>query len=296
METNKRHYYKYITISEEDRRWGAYLGGAGYTDVSRQIEYPLTDNPVHHYFNWSVGRRLSDYQIIYITKGEGIFESELFGSQKVKAGDLFVLFPDVWHRFCPDKDIGWNEYWIEFNGKLISHFREEKFLDPQRPVFSLGIDGGLIDNFVKVIDLAREEKLGLQFFASGLIFQIMGQVFALNKFNSLDNFTLETQIRQAKLSIHEKIDTQIYPKKIACELGLGYSLFRKEFKKVTGFSPIQYQIQLRINKAKNLLSTTNLPLKQIALQLGFESNNYFSRIFRQKAAMTPAEFRFRNMR
>ena len=292
----KKHFYKYLTISEEDRKWGVYLGGAGYTDVSRQIEYPLTDHPVHHYFHWSMGRRLSDYQIMYITKGEGIFESEKSGSQRVKAGDMFILFPDTWHRFCPDKNTGWSEYWIEFNGKLITHFREEGFLDPQTPVFTIGVDGALIDNFIRMIDLVREEKLGLQFLASGLIFQILGQVFTLKKFNTLEKSTLENQIRQARLSIHDKLDTEIFPEMIADELGMGYSLFRKEFKKVTGYSPIQYQIQLRINKARNLLSTTNLPVKQIALQLGFESNNYFSRIFKQKAGITPAEFRLRNVR
>ena len=292
----KKHFYKYLTISDEDRKWGVYLGGAGYTSVSQRIEYPLTDHPVHHYFHWANGRRLSDYQIMYITKGEGIFESEFSGSQRVSAGDMFVLFPDIWHRFCPDKNTGWNEYWVEFNGKLVNHFREEGFLDPQNPVFTIGIDGGLIDNFIKMIDLVKNEKLGLQFLASGLIFQILGQVFTLKKFNSLEKSTLENQIRQARLSIHEKMDTEISPEMIADEIGMGYSLFRKEFKKATGFSPVQYQIQLRINKAKNLLATTNFPIKQIALQTGFESNNYFSRIFRQKTNLTPAEFRLRNVR
>ncbi|MGV8094312.1 MAG: AraC family transcriptional regulator [Mangrovibacterium sp.] len=293
---DKKHFYEYITVSEADRKWGIYLGGTGCTNVSQQIEYPLTDHPVHHYFHWSTGRRLSDYQIMYITKGEGTFESEVSGSQHVKAGDIFVLFPDIWHRFCPDKNTGWSEYWIEFNGKLINHFREEKFLDPRNPVITIGIDSTLIDSFVHMIDLVREEKLSLQYHASGLIFQILGQIFALKKFNSIEKSSMENQIRQAKLSIAKKINIPISPESLADELGLGYSLFRKEFKKATGFSPVQYHIQIRISKARNLLSTTNLPVKQIALQLGFDSNNYFSRLFKQKTGMTPAEFRFRNKR
>ncbi len=296
METNKKHFYKYLAVSNEDKKWGIYLGGAGYTNVSPKIEYPLTNHPTHHYFHHSKGRRLSEYQLLYITKGEGIFESEISGSSKVKAGDLFVLFPDIWHRFSPYKTTGWNEFWIEFNGKLINHFKEEKFLDPNKPIFSLGIDSGLVENFIQVIDLVQEEKLGLQYIASGFIFQILGQIFTLNKFHSLENLTLENQIRQAKLNILEKFDKQIFPKEIANDLGMSYSLFRKEFKKVTGFSPVQYQIQIRINKAKFLLSTTILSVKQIAFQFGFESSNYFSRIFKQKVGMTPAEYRLLNRR
>ncbi|MDX9882737.1 MAG: AraC family transcriptional regulator [Prolixibacteraceae bacterium] len=293
---DKKHFYKYITVSEADRKWGIYVTGVGYTDVSQQIEYPLTDHPVHHYFHWSIGRRLFDYQIMYITKGEGIFESEASGSCNVKAGDIFVLFPDVWHRFCPNRNTGWNEYWIEFNGKLINHFIEERFLDPQNPVLTIGLDGELIDNFIQMFNLVKEEKLDLQYHASGLIFQILGQIFALKKFNSIEKNNLDNQIRMAKLIIHEKMDITISPEKLADELGVGYSLFRKEFKKRTGFSPVQYQLQLRINKAKNLLSTTNLMIKQIALQLGFDSNNYFSRLFKQKTGMTPAEYKLRNRR
>jgi len=291
---DKKHFYKYITVSELDRKWGVYLGGVGCTDVSQQIEYPLTNHPVHHYFHWDTGRRLSDYQILYITKGEGIFESEASGSRSVKAGDIFVLFPDIWHRFCPDRNTGWSEYWIEFNGKLINHFREEKFLDPQKPVLTVGVNVALIDNFIRIIDLVQEDKLGLQYHASGLIFQILGQIFAIKRFDSIEKNCLENQIRKAKLNIGEKMDVKISLESLATELGLGYSLFRREFKKAVGFSPAQYQIQLRINHARNLLSTTNLPVKQIALQLGFDSNNYFSRLFKRKTNMTPAEFRLRN--
>lgn len=89
---------------------GIYLQAAGHTEVRKRIEYPLTDHPIHHYFLWSQGRRLSEYQILYITNGKGVFESELSGKQYVNAGDLFILFPDIRYRFSPDWNTGWNEY------------------------------------------------------------------------------------------------------------------------------------------------------------------------------------------
>lgn len=296
MKPIKEHLYKYITVSDEDKKLGIYLLGAGHTEVCKEIEYPLTDHPVHHYFHWSQGRRLSEYQILFISSGKGIFESELSGKQDVKAGDLFILFPDVWHRFLPDKSTGWNEYWIEFNGNLIDYFRQENFLDVIKPVISVGLDGEIMDNFLKVICLMNEEELNLQYSASGVLFQILMQIFVHKKFTSSDKTDIERQIKQAKLIILEQINQLISPKAIAEKVGMGYSLFRKEFKRYTGFSPVQYQIQLRIQKSNSLLSTTNLSIKEIAHQLGFDSNNYFSRIFKQKTGISPIDFRLRNKR
>ncbi len=290
------HDYKYITVSDEEKRNGIFLLGAGHTEVSKEIEYPLIDHPVHHYFHWSQGRRLSEYQILFITSGKGVFESELSGKQEVKAGDLFILYPNIWHRFSPDKKTGWNEYWIEFNGELIDFFRRSNFLDEKKPVTSVGMDGEIVDSFLKVINLLKEEELNLQFSASAVLFQILMKVFSYKKFHVTDKSEVERKIREAKMIIIEKMNQLIYPEEIAKKIGMGYSLFRKEFKRYTGFSPVQYQIQLRIQKSKNLLSTTNIAVKEIAHQLGFESNNYFSRIFRQKNGLSPVEFRFRNKR
>jgi len=86
----------------------------------------------------------------------------------------------------------------------------------------------------------------------------------------------------------------ISQEEIAKSIGMGYSLYRKKFKEYTGVSPAQYQIQLRINKAKDLLITSNRSFKEIANNLGFESTDYFSRLFKQKSGFTPSDFREKN--
>ncbi len=80
-----KRFYKYISVGEEDKRWGIYLTGAGHIKIDKHTEYPLKDDPSHHYFHWSTGRRLSEYQILYITRGQGVFESEMTGLRKINA-------------------------------------------------------------------------------------------------------------------------------------------------------------------------------------------------------------------
>lgn len=296
MGFNDKKFYKYLTISEEDKRWGIHLTGTGHIKVDKNTQYPLVDDPSHHYFHWSIGRRLSEYQFLYITKGRGIFESELTGQKKINAGDLFILFPNIWHRFKPDKVTGWEEFWVEFNGDLIKNYRRNEFLDPKNPVVTVGLQEDIVENYLKIIKLIKEERPGFQYIASGSLIQILGQICAYKKYHPFEGKPIENKIRQAKLLLLENINVIISQKEVAKEIGMSYSLYRKKFKEYTGVSPAQYQIQLRINKAKDLLITSNKSLKEIAHELGFDFPDYFFRLFKQKTGFTPSDFREKNKR
>ena len=290
---NKK-FYKYLTIGEEDKKWGVFLTGAGHIMVDRFTEYPLADDPSHHYFHWSIGRRLSEYRKVMNFKIVELEKDKKTDPQKIIAGDIFFLFPNVWHRFKPDNATGWDEYWVEFDGELVRHYRAKEFLSPENPVITIGIQEEIAKNYLKIINLLKEEKPGFQYIASGILMQILGQIFALKKYHPFEGKAVENQISQAKLMILGNMSLTISQEEIAKSIGMGYSLYRKKFKEYTGVSPAQYQIQLRINKAKDLLITSNRSFKEIANNLGFESTDYFSRLFKQKSGFTPSDFREKN--
>ena len=56
-------------------------------------------------------------------------------------------------------------------------------------------------------------------------------------------------------------------------------------------APVQYQIQLKLEKAKEELINSSKPVKEIAFELNFESSQYFSSLFKEKTNLTPVEFR-----
>lgn len=284
-------YHKYITVSDIDKNWGLYLTGAGYTEVCGNEEYPCKDHPQHHHFHWSKGRILTEFQILYISKGKGVFESDDSRKKKVYAGDVFILFPDVWHRFSPDKNTGWNEYWIEFNGMYAEYLMESGFLDPKRPVIKLNGRNEIIDSFLKLIKFVREEEIAFQFLASGILLEIIGRIEASKVSGSFKGKDVENMIKKAKSIIADNLDQNIFPERIATQMGVSYSLFRQQFKRYTGFSPIQYQIERRIQKAREMLLNTNFSIKEIANLLGFRSLDYMSRLFKQKTGKTPREIR-----
>jgi len=67
--------------------------------------------------------------------------------------------------------------------------------------------------------------------------------------------------------------------------------FQRIFKKATGQSPIDYLIQIRIKKAKKMLSGSNQQVADIALQVGFNEYNYFSRKFKKAVGISPMKYR-----
>ena len=67
--------------------------------------------------------------------------------------------------------------------------------------------------------------------------------------------------------------------------------FRRLFKEAMGTPPHRYVLASRLEKARNLLSTTNLPIARIAQECGFSSQSHFTSSFRSAHASTPAEYR-----
>ena len=66
-----------------------------------------------------------------------------------------------------------------------------------------------------------------------------------------------------------------------------------EFKRLTGFTPIDYLITTRIEASKALLETTNKPIEDIAKLVGFKSQSYFNQVFKHRTNETPSHYRKR---
>lgn len=79
--------------------------------------------------------------------------------------------------------------------------------------------------------------------------------------------------------------------RLAQELGMGLSTLRRHFKKATRLSLHEALLQNRLDKARHLLAETDVPLKQIALQLGYRDVQFFSTQFKKLAGASPAAYR-----
>ena len=288
----ENRYRKYLITSNKDKSWGFYVNNLGRNVIKKYAEYPSMDHPDQYIFTWNKGRILNEFHIVLITKGEGIFESKATGKIKVSDGDVFLLFPDVWHRYKPKKVVGWTERWVGFSGEIANQFLSNGFFSANEPVISKCNKPAILNHFNSLFKLFDEELYGNQHIASGICIQLMAELHNIKSGgNNLEH--LNSMISQAKSIIYKNINNTINLKEIASNLGVSYSKFRIDFKKQTGISPLQYHLFLKIEKSKELLLNTNKSQKEIAFKLGFESDVYFNRLFKRKTGLAPG--RFRNM-
>lgn len=285
------NYHKYLPISEEEKRWGLCVLNAGYARIEALDNYPMKDHPDHHYFNWSNGRILQEYQIIYITRGEGCFESKSYPKQTIRGGTVIMLFPGEWHRYKPDKKSGWDEYWIGVSGRIMDNLIQESFFSPEAPIIKIGFNEHFFQVFTDVITKTNQEKTGYQGIISGSVLHLLGHLHAIRKELNFGGKYFEYVIDQAKILFRSNLTSNFSPENVADELKVGYSWFRKTFKIYTGMAPGQYFIQLKIQKSKELLADPQLTVKSIAYSLNFDSIGYFSKLFREKTGLTPMQFR-----
>ncbi|HHU59203.1 MAG TPA: helix-turn-helix domain-containing protein, partial [Bacteroidales bacterium] len=136
-----------------------------------------------------------------------------------------------------------------------------------------------------------KEKPGYQLIASGIAIRLLGSLVAHVKNRQFKGTPLEVAMEDAKFKMRTQLNQDIDFTELASSLNLGYSYFRKMFKKHTGVSPGQYHLHLRIMKARELLASTDLPIKQVAVETGFESIHCFSRLFKNKMGYSPSEVR-----
>lgn len=98
-------------------------------------------------------------------------------------------------------------------------------------------------------------------------------------------------IAAAITQIHNELHKKLNLAELAASHYLSYVQFSRRFKAATGATPQEYINALRLNKAKALLSDTDLPIRQIAQSCGFGNEYYFSTFFRKCCQLSPTQYR-----
>lgn len=283
---------KYLVVNPRDVQWGLTVSTVGYEEIGVADSYPTRGHADGYYFDIDKGRVLNEYQLLYITEGEGIFNSAHAKDIPLKAGDLFLLFPGEWHTYHPTGKNGWKSYWIGFKGKNVDDRVKAGFLSVDKPIYHVGFSADIIRLYEEAYKRAQEEAPYSQQILAGIVNHLVGLMYALERSMELSkNHTRVDMINLARLRIRESLEADLTIQQIAEDLGVSYSNFRKLFKEFTGISPALYQQDLRLQRAKELLVTTTLSIKEIAYRLRFESPDYFSSKFKIKTGKKPSEFR-----
>ncbi len=98
-------------------------------------------------------------------------------------------------------------------------------------------------------------------------------------------------VLEAQQLMQESIAEKISLSKLAAELGLSGRSLNRRFHQATGMGPKAWLQQYRISQARELLRHSNLPVNEVAWQVGIADASYFGQLFRAQVGMTPAGYR-----
>ena len=139
------------------------------------------------------------------------------------------------------------------------------------------------------------DKPGKDLITSSLMMLIASRIYrqsdALPAGNHQKGLSAADQRKLNEL-LNDRLNEKIPLSELADEFGLSQYHFARLFKQATGFPPHEYQIQLRISRARKLLvDRPHAKIADIACELGFTDESHFRRHFRRIVGVTPSQFR-----
>lgn len=234
-------------------------------------------------------RILGSYALIFLTNGQGMYTDANHKPCPVSAGDAFILFPDIAHRYGPARSGRWDEFYIRFHGRVFDVWREAGVLTPKQPLFRLGQITPWLNRLTNVVDVPIAGASERQIVMVSRLQSVLADIMTSHSIplESGTQVWLTEACQWLECELAEEMDCHW----VAQKVGLSYDRFRKKFAKEIGMTPHQYRSAQRLRAAQKMLMETDMSLKEIAASVGFYDEFAFSNRFKNVMGVSPRTFR-----
>lgn len=257
--------------------------------ASRIYLYPTVVGYFYYEPGYNLHRNNFDsFLLMHITAGRCVLNYE--GHSFSASRDQFILL-DCYqpHEYgYPDAS---EVSWLHFDGPLARSYYElitashGNVLSPENPYT-------IVHAMTKILELFRKSSPIRESVVSGYITQILTELLNIRS-ETGSTFSRSQIVENSLAYINEHFSEPLTLDDIAKNANLSPYYFTRLFTAETGFTPHQYLIATRINTAKFLLQTPDLPVKEIAFASGFNSESSFCSTFKKWEKSTPSEYRTR---
>ncbi len=237
-------------------------------------------------------RLVETYEFEFIIESEGYMNLE--GKRyPLKPGDLCLRRPSEVTMGEPP----YSCYMISFAltpdtvGEKVQPYYLNEILDALPPVLSTKNQKYYELIFQKILEQYIKNEPSSVLLIRSLILEIIYAAYQEVKFDYLPSSAYVRIIKNAIHYIENHYTERLTLEKIADEINLSPSHFQRIFKKTMNMSPNDYLTNYRLMKAKELLLISNDSITDISFLCGFESNAYFSYVFKSHMLMTPSTYR-----
>lgn len=228
--------------------------------------------------------------LIYCTNGEGfvVVEDKKYTISK---NSLVIIPRNIPHTYGSNSEKPWDIFWIHFNGAKDNNYLQniDSLLLVDVPLSNFSTLSNLFDTMFDA--LSRGYTINNVIFANQCFGFFLASIFYM-PFNKYEHKDKHIKYVESSIDFMEKnIDKVLTLGDLIDFNGLSKSQLTEVFKDKTGYSPIDFFIRLKIQKACSYLDLTDLIIADIASKLGYSDQYYFSRIFKKIMGMSPVNYR-----
>ncbi|RVT73341.1 AraC family transcriptional regulator [Flavobacterium sufflavum] len=241
-------------------------------------------NAKHHSRSRKNG--IKEYIFLYCLEGEGWIK--INGKTiNLKPNTAFIIPENTAHKYGSSLKDAWSIYWIHFSGNYAATLYK-RFSTPGDEAIKIAFDESRINLLNEIIKLLEndfsDEKIELTHF------KLIAFLSSLCYSNTLNN-TIEDKISHSIAFMKTHLKQVLSIETLANQAFYSVSRYSELFKQKTGYSPIQFFIRLKIQKSCEYLNFTNLNIKEICKEVGFDDPYYFSRMFKKQIGLSPMQYK-----
>lgn len=294
--------FRYLPPRPRDAQWGLHVCGAGLASVPAGSPYPPPGHPELYDFTFDRGRRLPEYQIVYVVSGRGFFETEGRAEARVSAGAVLLLFPGVWHRYRPDPQTGWREYWVGFSGAWMDRLVEHRFFAAAQPVLDGGPPAPLETTFRQLFDRLWSAPPGFPHLIAADVVELLALIAAatgeetqhliMQGPRDVTSLT-DPLVADALRLIWSGSQQQLTVTAIARQLDTTARSLERRFKQALDRTVKEEIHRCRLDRVRRLLADTDLSIAEIVRAAGFASADALTRAVGKAEGLPPLRLRRR---
>lgn len=262
------------TPSERARNTYYYVQEIGYFQT------------LSHYYTKRSG--LNSYLLVHTLSGTG-FLTYNNKDYELHPGDIMFIDCNKEHHYRTDETSLWTIQWVHFNGSNTLGYYNQ-FTEHQNPILRQTDPDTYTKWLSELLHIHTSGDLQREIQSSRLLTNCLTQLLVdAHTYNS--PVALPDTIQHIQSYIDHYYKEAITLTSLSEQFGMSKYHLARLFKRYTGFSPIDYQISLRISMAKNLLQFSDKSVQQISYDVGIENISHFINSFKKREGLTPLQFR-----
>jgi AraC-like DNA-binding protein len=262
-----------------------------YTSSIKYTTLPFTIESFSHYRcggDYSVERAdVEQYIVLYTIKGAGILE---YSGREYEITENQVIFIDarIHHKYKTGKDGEWEYYFMLIDGVGVKAYYDTMFAEKYYVLEFF--DDVIIKKFMDtMLFLDGKHTHQFEFLACKHINELLIQLSLIN--SGFEHFDLIPSLEYVEENYGRKISID----DLARASNMSKYHFIRKFKSVYLETPYNYITRVKVNKAKAMLSTTDVTVDEISKALGFNDTVTFIRAFKKLTGITPNGYRKSNL-